>query len=77
MQWFHRRSTKCGRGRRHRRRTNSARISHPPPFKRVTKNDRDIVHTIGLYTFNETDTSYQTVLKNLGCRCWMEYNNFL
>ena len=36
MQWFHRRSTKCGRGRR--RRTNSARISHPPPFRRVTKN---------------------------------------
>ena len=34
MQWFHRRSTKCGRGRR----TNSARISHPPPFRRVTKN---------------------------------------
>ena len=33
MQWFHRRSTKCGR----RRRTNSARISHPPPFRRVTK----------------------------------------
>ena len=43
MQWFHRRSTKCGRGRgsRGRRRclTNSARISHPPPFRRVTKND--------------------------------------
>ena len=39
MQWFHRRSTKCGRGRRRRRRrrTNSARISHPPPFRRVTK----------------------------------------
>ena len=41
MQWFHR-STKCGRGRRRgrrrRRRTNSARISHPPPFRRVTKN---------------------------------------
>ena len=36
MQWFHRRSTKCGRGRR--RRMNSARISHPPPFRRVTKN---------------------------------------
>ena len=36
MQWFHRRSTKCGRERR--RRTNSARISHPPPFRRVTKN---------------------------------------
>ena len=35
MQWFHRRSTKCGRGRR--RRPNSARISHPPPFRRVTK----------------------------------------
>ena len=32
------RSTKCGRGRRHRRRTNSARISHPPPFRRMTKN---------------------------------------
>ena len=28
--------TKCGRGRR--RQTNSARISHPPPFRRVTKN---------------------------------------
>ena len=39
MQWFHRRSTKCGRGRRRRRRTNSARISHPPPFRRVTKNE--------------------------------------
>ena len=42
MQWFHRRSTKCGHGRRRRRRrrrrTNSARISHPPPFRRVTKN---------------------------------------
>ena len=37
MQWFHRRSTKCGRGRR----TNSARISHPPPFRRVTKNGTD------------------------------------
>ena len=37
MQWFHRRSTKCGRGRGRRRRTNSARISHPP-FRRVTKN---------------------------------------
>ena len=36
MQWFYRRSTKCGRGRG--RRTNSARISHPPPFRRVTKN---------------------------------------
>ena len=32
MQRFHR-STKCGR----RRRTNSARISHPPLFRRVTK----------------------------------------
>ena len=42
MQWFHRRSTKCGRGRGRgrRRRTNSARISHPPPFRRVTKNQR-------------------------------------
>ena len=40
MLWFHRRSTKCGRGRGRgrRRRTNSARISHPPPFRRVTKN---------------------------------------
>ena len=40
MQWFHRRSTKCGRGRGRRRRKNSARISHPPPFRRVTKNGR-------------------------------------
>ena len=36
MQWIHRRSTKCGHGRRRRRRTNSARINHPPPFRRVT-----------------------------------------
>ena len=38
MQRFHRRSTKCGRGcgRRRRRRTNSTRISHPPP-KNVKK----------------------------------------
>ena len=41
MQWFHRRSTKCGRGRGRGRRTNSARISHPPPFRRVTKNDQE------------------------------------
>ena len=47
MQWFHRRSTKCGRGRGRgrRRRTNSARISHPPPFRRVTKNE---FHTVEL-----------------------------
>ena len=48
MQWFHRRSTKCGRGRRRRRRrrrrTNSARISHPPPFRRVTKNENMTNH---------------------------------
>ena len=44
MQWFHRRSTKCGRGRRRRRRTNSARISHPPPFRRVTKNGTNCLH---------------------------------
>ena len=30
------RSTKCGR----RRRTNSAGISHPPPFRRVTKSKK-------------------------------------
>ena len=51
MQWFHRRSTKCGRGRG--RRTNSARISHPPPFRRVTKNGRNwpplhCTHPLGL-----------------------------
>ena len=48
MQWFHRRSTKCGRGRGRgrgrRRRTNSARISHPPPFRRVTKNASNKYH---------------------------------
>ena len=33
MQRFQRRSPKCGR----RRQTNSARISHPPPFRRVTE----------------------------------------
>ena len=51
MQWFHRRSIKCGRGhrRRRRRRTNSARISHPP-FRRVTKNGINCIdmHALGL-----------------------------
>ena len=42
MQWFHRRSTKCGRGRGRGRRTNSACISHPPPFRRVTKTRSDV-----------------------------------
>ena len=46
MQWFHRRSTKCGRGRRRRRRTNSARISHPPPFRRVTNKNGTMCRTV-------------------------------
>ena len=71
MQWFHRRSTKCGRGRR----TNSARISHPPPFRRVTKNIAQPIlkkycppcHKAGIHDFNlATKSSVWIIILDIG-----------
>ena len=67
MQWFHR-STKCGRGRG--RRTNSARISHPPPFRRVTKNETK--------AFNYTENILNSVFAIFIYRIWnLMYEEFI